>query len=233
VDIGDPKVQANGENSFLIRLKYINNYTHTQVLSKLATLNADQPVLELRYENVGPTVGATLRKNAMLAVLLASIFMILYIAFAFRKVPKSIGAWKCGLVTVVAMLHDVIVVCGIFAVLGVVLNVEIDSLFITALLTIIGYSVHDTIVVMDRVRENMLLSGRSVDFPRIANDSVNQTMARSINTSLTTLIVLLSLFFFGGASIHYFVLTLILGIVFGTYSSIFIATPLLVLWRKK
>ncbi|MDD4351419.1 MAG: protein translocase subunit SecF [Candidatus Gracilibacteria bacterium] len=233
VDLGKPLVQSLGNGAMLIRLKYINNYTHNQIMSKLAELNAGEAVVELRYESVGPTIGATLRTNAYKALVIAIIFIVLYIAFAFRKVPKSVSAWKFGLVTIAALIHDVLIICGVFAVLGLLLNVEVDSLFITALLTILGYSVNDTIVVLDRIRENMILSGRAADFPEIVNASINQTMARSINTSLTTLLILIALFFLASESIRYFVLALIIGIISGTYSSIFVASPLLVLWRKK
>jgi len=233
VDIGLPRVQPLGNNAVLIRLKYVNNFTHNQILTKLAELNGSEAVEELRYETVGPTIGTTLRKNAFKALVIAIIFIVLYIAFAFRKVPRAVSAWKFGLVTIAALLHDVLIICGIFAVLGVLLNVEVDGLFITALLTILGYSVNDTIVVLDRIRENMILSGRASELPEIANASVNQTIARSINTSVTTLVILLSLFFLGGSSIRFFVLALILGVVFGTYSSIFVASPLLAAWRRK
>jgi preprotein translocase subunit SecF len=233
VDVGTPITQGVGETGMIIRLKYINTVTYDRVIDKLAELNGGQKVEELRYETIGPTIGETLRNNAYKALLYAIIFMILYIALAFRNVPKSVSAWKFSVVTIVALIHDILIVCGLFSLLGVLLNVEIDGLFITALLTILGYSVNDTIVVLDRIRENMILSGRASDFPEIANASINQTMARSINTSLTVLIVLIVLFFFGGESIRYFILALLAGITVGTYSSIFVATPLLVLWRKK
>jgi len=191
-------------------------------------LNDNQDVKELRFETIGPTIGATLRQNAFQALGFAIVFMILFIAYAFRKVPKTLNAWRFGIVAVVALLHDVLITVGVFS----VFRFEIDTLFITALLTVMGFSIHDTIVVFDRVRENVMKSTGKKSVDEIVNDSLNQTLARSINTSVTTLITLCALYLFASAAIQNFVLALIVGIAIGTYSSIFIAALLLVVWHN-
>lgn len=159
--------------------------------------------------------------------------IVLYIAFAFRKVSRPVSSFKYGLITVAALAHDVVIPTGVFAYLGKYYGVEIDALFITALLTILGFSVHDTIVVFDRVRENIKISKQGEDFEQTVGSSVSQTIGRSINTSLTVVLVLLALYFFGGESTKYFSLALIIGVVVGTYSSIFIASPLLATVYKR
>jgi preprotein translocase subunit SecF len=159
--------------------------------------------------------------------------MIVFIAWAFRKIPRKVSPWKFGVTAVIALFHDVILPVGVFVLLGQFFNAEVESFFVTALLTIMGFSVHDTIVVFDRIRENMMYQKRDETFAEVAEKSVQQTMVRSINTSLTVFITLLFLFLFGGESTRWFVFTMLIGVVFGTYSSIFIATPLLVLWKQK
>jgi preprotein translocase subunit SecF len=184
---------------------------------------------ELRMETVGPTLGTEIRNRAMMAVGLASIGVLLYIAYAFRNTQNP---FLYGICAIIAMLHDVALVVGVFSILGWLANVEIDALFVTALLTVIGFSVHDTIVVFDRVRENLVL--REGDrFEDVVNYSIVQTIPRSINTTLTTMFTLLALYLFGGATIQYFVLALLIGIVAGTYSSIFNAAQMLVVWENR
>lgn len=183
------------------------------------------------YETIGPTVGEETLLNALKAVVLASVLIVLYIAWSFRKMPKPASSWRFGICAVIALLHDALLLIGIFSILGHFFHVEVDSLFVTALLTVIGFSVHDTIVVFDRIRENILrVSGLS--FAQIVNDSILQTLTRSLNTSLTALLVLLTLLFFGGHSIEWFVVALLIGIASGTYSSIFNAASLLVAWQE-
>jgi preprotein translocase SecF subunit len=178
---------------------------------------------------IGPTVGRELLNRAFLAIGLASAAILIYLTIVFRKVPN---AFRYGVCAIVALLHDVLLVVGIFAMLGFALGVEIDALFITAMLTVIGFSVHDTIVVFDRVRENML-KRRFERFEDAVNYSLVQTLARSINTSITIILTLFALYLFGGASIRNFVLALLIGIISGTYSSIFNASMLLVIWEKR
>ena len=230
LELGNLKIQPLGEKEMTIRLKDIDNTTHKKILEILKEEFGD--VEERSFESIGPTIGQELRERAVMAIILVLVFIIIYISFAFRKVAGgAVKSWVYGLGAVAALFHDILVVVGIFAILGKFLHVEIDILFITALLTILGFSVHDTIVVYDRVRERLKLSYQK-SFEEIVNESVNQTLIRSLNTSFTTLLVLLCLYLFGGQSIQYFVLALIIGIIAGTYSSIFVASPFLVVWHR-
>jgi len=229
-DLGDIKIQPYGDSEYTFRLKNIDNNKYQEILT---SLNENFSVVEERsFESIGPTIGQELKSKAILSIILVLIFIVVYISIAFRKSGStSVKSWVFGLGTLVALFHDIIIVVGVFAVLGLFLNVEIDILFITALLTVLGFSVHDTIVVYDRVREKLKLCHDRI-YEEIVNDSVNQTLIRSINTSLTTLLVLLALYLFGGDSIRWFIFALLIGIIAGTYSSVFIASPFLVTWNK-
>ena len=218
------------QNSVIIKSKPSEELIISSMKSKLALKYGE--VKELRVESVGPVVGGETTKNALFALVLATLMIILYIAFSFRKVPKPASSWRFGVVSVVALLHDVILLVGVFSILGHFLNIEIDILFMTALLTVIGFSVHDTIVVFDRIREN-LPKHLSKSFTSVADISIVQTLGRSLNTSLTVVFVLFALLLFGGESIRWFVVALLVGIISGTYSSIFNATALLVVWEEK
>lgn len=230
------RIQPSGENDYILRFEEIEESTHQEIIDKLSAITIDgvedNNLSELRFEAIGPIIGNELKAKALEAIVIVLVFIVLYIAYAFRKVSKPVASWKYGLSAIVALAHDILIITGVFSVLGFVANVEVDSLFVTALLTILGFSVHDTIVTFDRTREN-LFKNHDKSFKEIVNISVNQTIIRSINTSVTTLLVLLSIYFFGGQSIQNFVLALILGVIIGTYSSIFIASPLLVIWRGK
>ena len=184
---------------------------------------------ELRFDTIGPTIGRELKQKSLTAIAIAVIAILCYIAFAFRKVSYKISSWVYAGAAIIALAHDILIPTGVFAVLGHFYGVEIDVLFVSALLTVLGFSIHDTIVVFDRVREN-LLRYPSLAFDAVVERSIKETIARSINTSLTTVLVLVAVFFFGGSTVKYFSLALILGISFGTYSSIFVASPLLVTW---
>ncbi len=229
----DPQVQiATGVDpntqTALIKLKHLEEGSpeKTRLSNALKAKYGDYK--ELRLDSVGPTVGASVSKNSILSVVAASVGILLYLAWAFRKVKRPFLYGSCA---IVAMLHDVLVVLGIFAILGKVVGTEIDSLFVTALLTVIGFSVHDTIVVFDRIRENQIRRP-AMPFDDVVNYSLNQTIVRSINTSLTVVFTLLALVLFGGATIREFVLALLIGVVSGTYSSIFNASQLLVSWER-
>lgn len=189
-------------------------------------------VEEQRIEFIGPIIGSELRQKAIIGITFASLVIVLYIAFSFRKIPKPASSWRFGIAAVVALVHDILVVVGVFAILGKFLGIEIDTLFVTALLTIIGFSVHDTIVVFDRIREN-LTKHIGKKFITVANLSIVQTLGRSLNTSLTVIFVLLALMLFGGETLRWFIVALLVGIISGTYSSIFNATALLVFWEEK
>jgi preprotein translocase subunit SecF len=199
-----------------------------QINNKDTSIKAD--VSELRFESIGPSIGQELKQKALWALIYAVIAIILFVAWAFRHVSKPVQSWKYGIVAVVAIGHDVLITIGVFVFLGHFFGVEINTPFIAAILTVFGYSVNDTIIVFDRIREN--LRRYHEDFEKTVNDSVNETFVRSINTSATALFVLIAIYFFGGETVKNFVLTLIVGIAFGTYSSIFIASPLLVTWHK-
>lgn len=222
-------IQTSGEKTYLLRLKPIEREQKEKIKKTLREKLGE--VEELRFETVGPVVGKELARKAILALFLASLMIIIYIAWAFREVPKPASSWRFGLCAIVALLHDVLVVVGIFSLLGHFLKVEVDTLFVTALLTIIGFSVHDTIVVFDRIREN-LKRMTGIPFAQVVNESIIQTLTRSLNTSLTVVFVLLALLLFGGQTLRWFVVALLLGIISGTYSSIFNASPLLVLWQE-
>ncbi|MEK7187339.1 MAG: protein translocase subunit SecF [Patescibacteria group bacterium] len=218
------------DQSILARLPVIDQPTHDKGLTLLKS--ALPGFVELSFQSIGPSVGAELKKNAMLAVVFVLLGISLYIAFAFRKVSRPISSWKYGVVTLVTLFHDVIVPAGLLAFLGYSQGVEIDSNFIVALLVIAGFSVHDTIVVFDRIRENLILNRGKSDFAEIINDSVNQTMVRSVYTSLTLIFVLITLLFLGPATLHYFIATLLIGTIIGIYSSVFVASPLLLVWHR-
>lgn len=249
-DMSEIRVQPTEDSSFLIRMKDLDEPTHQQVLSVLKQVpvanenSADLEVAsetispttyqveEKRFESIGPVIGQELKNKAVWAISLALVIIILFIAFAFRRVSKPVASWKYGVGAIVALAHDIFIVIGVFSVLNhFFIGFEVDILFITALLTILGYSVNDTIVVYDRIRENLIYDPGAT-FVETVNKSVNSTISRSINTSLTTLLVLFTLYLFGGSSIQNFVLALMIGTFIGAYSSIFIASPLLVVWHN-
>lgn len=227
-NIGEIVSQPTENNGVILRFKGVDEATHQQILLKLSELSKAE---ERSFEYIGPSIGQELKQKTMLSMFLALLAITLYIAFAFRKVSRPISSWKYGVASLIALFHDILIPLGVFAVLGKFYNIEITTPIIAALLTILGFSVHDTIVIFDRIRENILRKGMG-QFEETVNLSLNQTFGRSIGTVLTTLLVLISIFFFGGQTLKYFSLSLIIGITSGAYSSIFIASPLLVSWRK-
>ncbi len=229
-DGGDVSSIAQTTNrQVLTRLRATDENKIKDIKSKL--INQFGQTEDIRLETVGPVISKELTRNALTAVAISILAIVAYITWAFRKVPKPVSSLAFGVCTIIALIHDVIVVVGIFAILGHFFAIEIDSLFITALLTVIGFSVHDTIVVFDRIRENLHKHG-GYNFEEVVNNSLLQTLGRSLTTSLTVVFVLLALYMFGGESIKNFVLALLVGIISGTYSSIFNASPLLVVWQK-
>jgi len=221
------KVSPVGASGMNLRFKETDEATHQNIIKILSANNAQ----ERRFSSIGPTIGAELKQNSIKAILMVLLGISIYIAWAFRKVSKPLNSWRYGAATLLALFHDLIIPIGLFAFLGYFFDVEVGTDFIVALLVILGFSVHDTIVVFDRIREN-LKRYASLEFISLVNQSANETLVRSINTSLTVLLTLLALYLFGGESIKYFVLALMVGIFSGTYSSIFIASPLLVSWFK-
>lgn len=227
---GTVHITPVGTNGASLRLKSLTQEEHQTLLKSFQDKYGATEVMEQRFTSVGPVVGEELQRKSIYAIIVVLTAIVLYIAWAFRKISKPVPSWQYGLAAIVALFHDVFLPIGVFAVLGHFWGVEVDTLFITALLTVLGFSIHDTIVVFDRIREHLLHPTGT--FSGLVNQSVNETLARSVNTSITTLLVLISTLIFGGESIRYFVFTLCLGIIFGTYSSIFIAPPLLVSWNN-
>lgn len=220
---------STSENSVLVRMKVTDENKINDLRSRVKDDFGETE--DTRLEVVGPIISDELTKKAFTAVGVSILAIVFYVSYAFRKVPKPASGLSFGICTIIALVHDVIVVVGAFAILGHYFNIEIDSLFITALLTVLGFSVHDTIVVFDRIREN-LKKYDDQPFESVVNHSILQTMARSLNTSLTVIFVLLALLLFGGESIKTFVLALLIGVTSGTFSSIFNAAPLLVVVQK-
>ena len=224
--LNDLRISPVGDNGANFRFKETDEATHQEIIKILGG-----NIEERRFSSIGPTIGTELKQKSIKAMIIVLFGISLYIAWAFRKVSKPLSSWRYGVATLVALFHDLVIPVGLFAFLGHFYGVEIGTNFIVALLVILGFSVHDTIVVFDRIREN-LKRYVSLDFVSLINQSVNETFMRSINTSLTVLLTLLALYVFGGESIRYFVLALMVGIFSGTYSSIFIASPLLASWFK-
>lgn len=217
------------DGTVLVRMRSLTNEEHITLTD--AMNNAIEGYQELQFTTIGAVVGSTMKTRSIWALIIASIAIIVYIAIAFRKIPRKYSAWRFGVVAVVTLLHDVLITVGVFVLLSQYTSFQFDTLFITALLTILGYSVNDTIIIFDRIRDNLSNQARKESFAEVANKSLNDSLTRSFNTSFSTLIMLFSLAAFGSESIRWFVLTLIVGAVIGTYSSIFLATPLLVKWQ--
>jgi len=230
--LGNFALSTTREGNLLIRSGTLSNEDHLALLAHLQQKTGGT-IDEEQFTTIGPTVGATLKRQSVYALIVASIGIVLYIAFAFYRVPRKLSPWRFGIFAVVAMIHDTLITAGIFVVLGLYTNFEIDTLFVTALLTTLGYSVNDTIVIFDRIRENVAFADKNEDFAITAERSLRQSITRTLNTGLGALIMLFCLFFFGSESIHWFMLALIVGTFLGTYSSFFVATPLLVFLRKK
>jgi len=226
--LSDLTVKPVGNQGATLQLSGVDEATHQKILSKLNELS---PVQENSFQYIGPSVGQELRNKTEIAILLALVAITIYIAFAFRKVSRPVSSWKYGITSLIALIHDILIPLGLFSVLGKFYNVEITIPIIAALLTVLGFSVHDTIVIFDRIRENILRRGMG-NFQETVDWSLNQTIGRSLSTVFSTLIVLFAIFFFGGDTLKYFALTLIVGITSGAYSSIFIASPLLVSWKS-
>jgi len=226
-DLGTIYVQPTGEKGVILRMKEIDEEIHQQILERLQD---EKELEEIRFESIGPTIGQELKQKTKIVIVVALLSMIVYIALAFRKVQRPLRSWQYGIASVVALFHDILIPLGVFAVLGKFYGIEISIPVITALLAVLGYSINNTVVVFDRIRENLLKRGET--FEETVDISLNQTLARQINTSLTTLFVAGAVFFLGGETLKYFALALIFGILAGTYSSIFLAGSILVAWHS-
>ncbi|MFH1667964.1 MAG: protein translocase subunit SecF [Candidatus Komeilibacteria bacterium] len=236
LEIKDIRVQPSSDDIYLIRMEAIGEELHQQFLNKIEASFVDptvegQIVIEHRFDSIGPVIGAELKSKAFSAIALVLLAIVLYIALVFRKVSYPVASWKYGISAIIALAHDIIIIVGVFSLLGRFADYQVDSLFVTALLTVMGFSVHDTIVTFDRIREN-LFHHQELTYKQIVNKSINETVVRSLNTSITTLFVLTAVYLFGGDTIEHFMLALMCGIVIGTFSSIFLASPLLYSWFK-
>ena len=227
--IDDAQVQTTEGGTLLIRSPFLDNETRDRILNEMRTLSGGE-VSVIRFDSVGPSIGAAVASRAALAVAVAALAVVLYITFAFRKVPN---AFRYGICAIIAMIHDVAVVFSMVGFGALLFDWDIDALFLTALLTVIGFSVQDKVVVFDRIRENSAIL-RRLDYETLVNHSIVQTLQRSINTQLMTVeFLLLALALFGGITLQEFAAILLVGLFSGTYSSIFIAAPILVLWEKE
>lgn len=226
----DATIQPTGENGYLLRTSTISEQEHQSLLTQIR--EAQGEVMELRFDSIGPVIGNELRRTAVFGVVLTLVLIGLYVAWAYRKVSEPVASWKYGFMTILAAFHDVIITVGAFSILGYFFGWEIGGSFVAAILTILGYSINDTVVVFDRTRENLLRKSTS-SFSQTVELSIQQTLTRSLNTSLTTILALVAIFLFGGDSTRPFALALMIGIGVGTYSSIFLASPLLVVWEIK
>lgn len=227
-------IQPSDANALILRFQQTEPTIKDSIMSSLnklaSEINNENQLEELRFDSVGPSIGLELKRKAVYAIFFALLGILIYIAWVFRQVSKPVSSFKYGISALVALFHDIIITLGLFAVLGKFFGVEVNTPFVAAILTVLGYSINDTIIVFDRIRENLPRSNE--DFENTINTSINQTLVRSINTSLTVILALGAIILFGGESIKIFAFAMAFGIFIGTYSSIFVASPLLVLWEQ-
>jgi preprotein translocase subunit SecF len=228
----DALLSPFGTNGLIIRTKELTESNHQAILGKLNSSFPSTGLDENKFDSVGPIIGDELRLKSINAIILVLVSIMVYIAIVFRKLSRFLSPWSLGGAAIIALMHDIVIPAGVFAWLGHAYGVEISAVFVAAVLTILGFSVSDTVVVFDRVRENLNKGGMKDGLGVVVHKSIMQTLTRSINTTMTTLLSLIAIYFFGGESIKYFALALILGFFFGAYSSIFVASPLLV-WANK
>ena len=229
LNLGEMVIQPIGANGVIMRMKEVDEDIHQQIISRLQEI---QPKIEeKRFESIGPVIGKELRQKTIILIIVSLAALLIYITVAFRKISRPLSSWQYGIISIIALFFDVLIPVGVFAFLGKLYNVQFSIPIVIALLTLLGYTINDKVVVFDRVREN-LLKTKGGDFNACVNQSLNQILVRSISTGSCTLLVLLAIFFFGGETLKYFSLTLIIGIIVGTYSSLFLASPLLVSWQK-
>lgn len=231
-DLGEIYIQPADEKGLILRMKDISEDVHQQIIQKL---KAKGELEEKRFESIGPVIGQELKEKAKLLIVISLLSIVFYIAIAFRRVQKPLSSWQYGIASLFILSHDILIPLGVFALLGKFYQVQLTIPIICAFLTIVGYAINNVVVVYDRLRENLLrgvFRDFVLGFEEATNKAINQTLTRQLNTSLTTLFPLIAIFFLGGETLKYFALTLILGITAGTYSSIFLATPILVSWLK-
>lgn len=228
LNFGIVVIQPTGEFGYILKTKDLDEKEHADLL-KTISLSGKYKLEEKSFNSIGPSVGKELTRRALLSIVLVSLAIILFIAYAFRKVSRPVSSWKYGFIAIATLLHDVIIPVGIFTILSHYFGAEIDTLFVVAVLTILGISISDTIVIFDRIRENIRneVNQSKMDFKAVVGRSIEQSLVRSISTSLTVILVLVSLVLFGPSTTKYFALMIMAGMFFGTYSSIFLASPLL------
>ncbi len=228
-DLGEVTVQPAGQDNVILRFKDIDEKTHQEIISALNEISKAE---EIRFENIGPIMSKEMRSKTLILIFFSVLTMFVYMAIAFRKIPPPISSWQFGMVSIITLFFDILIPLGLFAFLGKFYNVQFNIPIVTALLTILGYTMNDKVIVLDRTRENLLTS-HETDFEKLVNLSLNQVLSRSLSTGTCTLLILLILFFFGGETLKYFSLTLFVGILVGTYSSLFLASPILVTWLNR
>ncbi len=229
-NLGEYSVQPTGDKGAILRMKEISEEIHQEIVQKLKD---NQDLEELRFESIGPIIGKELKEKTNIVVILSILAIVIYIAIAFRRVTFPVKSWQYGIASLMVLAHDVLIPLGVFSILGKFYGVQITIPVIAALLTVIGYAINNVVVVYDRMRENILRTrSRSEEFEEITNRAINQTLTRQLSTSLTTLFPLMFIFFLGGETLKYFALALMIGLVAGLYSSIFLASPILVAWLK-
>jgi len=229
LNLGEITIQPTGEKGVILRLKNIEEPIHQEILKNLGVLSG---VKELRFENIGPVIGKELRQKTIILIIISLAALFIYIAISFRKVTFPFSSWQFGIVSIIGLFFDVLIPISVFALLGKLYNIQFNIPIITALLTILGYTINDKVIVFDRVRENISRI-RGIDFNTLVNQSLNEILFRSLSTGTCSLLVLFFIFLHGGETLTYFALTLMIGITVGTYSSLFLASPLLVSWLQR
>ncbi len=229
----DALLSPFGTNGLIIRTRELTELSHQAILGKLNSAFSSSGLEEKKFDSVGPVIGNELKSKSINAIILVLVSIMIYIAIVFRKLSRFLSPWSLGGAAIIALMHDIVIPAGVFAWLGHAHEVEISAVFVAAVLTILGFSVSDTVVVFDRVRENLIKGGAKDGLGVVVHRSIMQTLTRSLNTTLATILSLVAIYFFGGESIKYFALALIMGFFFGAYSSIFVASPLLVWWNQR
>lgn len=229
LELGETVIQPTGERGVILRMKEVSEEQHQEILGQL---KENRGLEELRFEAVGPVVGKELRQKTIILIIASFIALLFYVAFAFRQISQSISPWQYGIISILAIFFDILITISVFSLLGKLYNIQFNISIITALLTIMGYTINDKIIIFDRIRENLLRSHKVVNLGELINQSLNQVIGRSLSTGFCTILVLILISLFGGETLRYFSITLIVGIVIGTYSSIFLAPFVLVGWLK-
>lgn len=228
-DLGEVIIQPAGERDLILRFKDIDEKAHQEIISKLSEISN---VEEIRFENIGPTISKEMRSKTISLILFSVLAMFIYMIVVFRTIPPPVSGWQFGVVSTITLFFDILVPLGLLAFLGKFYNVQFTIPIVTALLAILGYTMNDKVIVLDRTREN-LLQGSETNFEGVVNKSLNQILSRSLSTGSCSLFILLILFLLGGETLKYFALTLFVGILVGTYSSLFLASPILVTWLSR